>query len=144
MMADLNVILKNNIFNNTGWGIDIDGWNNTINVNTVKDNENGIRIRNTYHTKIVENNFENNSIYLYLSGGNLITKNNFYRSHASFSITGNNHNIWTGNYWDKPRFLLKPIMGEIGQVLPGNNYIHRLPWMNFDWHPAQDPITSQE
>lgn len=139
IVSSYNTITKNNILNNQYWGIEVDRYNNTVYANTIKDNWGGIRIEEAYNTKITENNFENDSIYLYLSGNTLITKNNFYQSHASFSNTGYNHNIWIGNYWDKSRLLPKPIIGEIGQVLPGNNYIHRLPWVNFDWFPAQKP-----
>jgi parallel beta-helix repeat protein len=125
--------------NNEYWGLEVDRNNNTVYANTIKDNWGGIRIEEAYNTKIIENNFENDSIYLYCSGNTLITKNNFYQSHASFSNTGYNHIIWIGNYWDKSRLLPKPIIGEIGTLLSGNGYIHRLPWVNFDWFPAQKP-----
>ena len=33
---------------------------------------------------------------------------------------------WLGNYWDRPRFLPKPIFGIMAMI----------PWFNVDWRPA--------
>ena len=36
------------------------------------------------------------------------------------------------NYWNRPRFLPKPIFGSRG-------FIGIIPWVQFDWHPAKEP-----
>ncbi len=44
----------------------------------------------------------------------------------------NYKNIWNENYWNRPRFLPKLIFGRIG-------IYYLAPWINVDWHPAQEP-----
>jgi hypothetical protein len=41
-------------------------------------------------------------------------------------------NKWNQNYWNQPSILPKIIPGRLG--LGG-----RIPFINFDWHPAQEP-----
>jgi hypothetical protein len=40
-------------------------------------------------------------------------------------------NKWDGNFWNEPRDKPVVIFGSVGLVL--------LPWINVDWHPAQEP-----
>jgi len=144
MGSDYSTIVKNKIFNNTGLGIRLKGGRNTINTNIIKDNTGGIRIEHAYENKIIENNFQNNNIELYLSGTNLITKNNFFQSSASFSYAGQSKNIWRGNYWNESRFLPKPIMGRMGYTFDhGQQYLPLWSWVNFDWFPAKEPYEIQ-
>jgi hypothetical protein len=70
-------------------------------------------------------------IFLYDSPYNKINYNNFYQNivDASFTsaLVGND---WNHNYWNRPRILPKPVIGTIYGFFP---------WINFDWHPANEP-----
>ena len=83
---------------------------------------------------ITGNNIISNvyGIYFEKSCGNKILINNFIdnQRHAFFM---NCKNTWDANYWNRPRFLPKPIFGfmKIGSI--------SIPWVNFDLHPASKP-----
>jgi parallel beta-helix repeat protein len=142
ILSDFTTITENKIFNNQGQGIYLWGNSddNTIFANTIKDNGGGIRIKESYYMNITKNNFENNGINLFISSGNLISKNNFFQCSASFSYVRGSNNIWKGNYWNRPRLIPKPIIGQIGDtILHGTVYIPRFPWVNFDWFPTKEP-----
>lgn len=93
---------------------------------------------------ITKNNFENNKNYgLYIEGiTNIISKNNFINNKVSFVTELYYYfalrNSWEKNYWGRSMFLPKPIIGKFSVILPTN-----LPWINFDWHPAQKPYIIQ-
>lgn len=48
------------------------------------------------------------------------------------------NNKWSRNYWDRPRLLPKPIIGTRRIVINEDLFLD-IPWVNFDWHPAQEP-----
>jgi parallel beta-helix repeat protein len=129
--------------------------NSTISYNMLESNTDcAIYIFNSSHNRIVKNKMIHNfyNIFLAYSDYNNISQNsiencsfcNTYFYHANHcSILKNNfinyqicalfsccRNTWEGNYWNEPRFLPKPIFGVIGQY-------GLIPWVNFDWHPAQ-------
>ena len=65
-------------------------------------------------------------------------KNNFIKNlfREAYQI-GNkflhHKNNWSGNYWNRPRVLPKPIFGRIGV------FFMLIPLINFDWFPAKEP-----
>jgi hypothetical protein len=46
-------------------------------------------------------------------------------------------NTWDRNYWGRPRLLPKPLFGWIG-------FFGLIPFVIFDWHPAQEPYDITE
>ena len=87
--------------------------NNTISYNTLQKNGGGI--------------------ILFTSNNNKINYNNFYGNSIDARFIWSNSNNWNYNYWNRIRFLPKPILGFTGK----NNLV--IPLINFDWHPAQEP-----
>jgi parallel beta-helix repeat protein len=87
--------------------------NNTISFNTLQNNGEGIILFTSYNNKI--------------------NNNNFYGNSKDASFVWSNSNNWNYNYWNRARLLPKPILGFTGKNLP------IIPWVNFDWHPAQEP-----
>ncbi|UCF12929.1 MAG: right-handed parallel beta-helix repeat-containing protein [Thermoplasmatales archaeon] len=80
--------------------------------NDIINNHRGVETTSQY-TTIIRNNFRNNSIS------------------ALFYFWGF-FNKWDRNYWNRPRLLPKPIFGSRGVIFT-------IPWIQFDWHPAQEP-----
>ncbi len=144
--SDNNIICFNEIFNHikhpykhfsSGILIENSDSNNITN-NNIHDNQLGIVCFNSDKSKILYNIFLENTasgIHLYDSFSNFINFNNFIESGAFFAfhvlispriIFPNN---WNHNYWGEPRIFPKPILGAVSI----------LPWVKFDWHPAQAP-----
>ena len=69
-------------------------------------------------------------IYLSFSGDHNINYNNFYQNIVDASYNSAGRIDWNYNHWNRPRILPKPIIGTI---------LYYYPWINFDWHPAQEP-----
>jgi parallel beta-helix repeat protein len=108
-------ILRNRISNCSEFGIDIGGGGlNTFQFNTFENNYVGLHIYMSVLNKIKQNNFINNTYQAsYNLGLSLMAGNRFFR-----------------NYWDRPRLLPYPIKGSVLLIVP---------WVSFDWHPAQEP-----
>jgi len=139
-------IYRNNIYENKEIGIfimegNVKIFNNSIYKNGVGGLYNGgILLQDCLNNITITDNDirENNQYGLYLirSSMNSIIKNNFinntinaYFLHRAF------FNHWSENYWDRPRILPYPIFGIVwGQLIK-----LVVPWVNFDWHPAQEP-----
>lgn len=127
-----NSIFGNIITNNT-WGILTGTFciNDVISLNNISYNKMyGIIAMNCFNYKITKNNFI----------GNLINARFAYFLLGAFT-SGFEYKVlrdirstikWDGNYWNKPRSLPKPISGR----LPPSGAI---PWVQFDWNPAQEP-----
>jgi parallel beta-helix repeat protein len=154
-------ISYNDIINNS-YGIDLEllYWggllcsNNTIFQNNISRNEHGITLYNRgsmkgnggtgdwgirYNT-IVENNIAYNAkgieITNYMRHGigfNTFSHNNFIGNTQTVNLENTIYNHWVGNYWETPRLLPYPIIGKI------MIFRHIIPWINFDWHPTQEP-----
>jgi hypothetical protein len=117
------VHIHNNNISNNGNGYNFNGGvmiqncikKVTIEHNTIKSNDkNGINTIRSNFNRIIENNFFENEYNAYLEG-------------LCFS------NKWIGNYWDNWKgFGPKMIFGRLW-------YFGLLPWINFDWNPAQEP-----
>lgn len=114
--SDNNTIKGNTAQNNTYYGIVLDSSNsNTIIENTVQyNNYYGIILNSSNNNVIKHNNFINNRRHAFFMKWNVI---------PSF-------NLWHENYWDDwPLMIPRPIRGRM----------RGLPWINIDWHPAQEP-----
>ncbi|MCD4664039.1 MAG: right-handed parallel beta-helix repeat-containing protein [Bacteroidales bacterium] len=110
-----NQIFGNNISLNKYSGIELcKSGTNLISRNTISDNDEGIVITN--------------------SESNLILENNFIKNRRNARLSYATENRWRNNYWDRPRFLPKPIFG-IGVAFNFTSF----PWVNFDWNPAKEP-----
>ena len=126
-IADNNIITDNIIANNR-YGIFLKSSSfNNINRNTISNNIYGIYL--------------NHIVYFYMWWGyinsheNNVIKNNFIgnRIHASFLLMPCK-NDWNSNYWENWKgYGQKFIFGRIGI------FYGRIPWINFDWHPAKEP-----
>ena len=51
-----------------------------------------------------------------------------------------NKNVWDGNYWGRPRFLPKIIIGYLRYERGPPDPSIPIPFINIDWHPAKEPI----
>jgi len=153
-------IISNNYIEYTMFGIYFSSllfhcpYDNDIIENYINSCLRGIYLRNSYGGSISNNTFIKNSIGIELerSHPEIISRNYFIEnSYCGLSISGhgfnkiiqntfmnntqnaffNNcfYNVWESNYWGKPRMLPYPIFG----------FIFFFPWVNFDWHPAQEP-----
>ncbi len=150
-------ISYNEIINNS-YGIDLEiSWdacycnNNTIYQNNISRNEYGITLynkgdmRGTGGFGITDNNIvENNITYnvkgieifnhrFHGIGFNTFSHNNFSGNTQTVNLENTIYNRWVGNYWETPRLLPYPIIGKI------MIFQHIIPWINFDWNPAQEP-----
>jgi parallel beta-helix repeat protein len=111
-----NIVSGNTIINNNYSGFRIIGsLDNTISGNNLVNNEIGVRLEYSSNNKIISNNFLENRQRIALFFGKNI-------SHC--------RNTWDENYWDESRILPKAIFGRMNV----------LPWINFDWNPAKEPI----
>jgi len=149
-----NTITDNNISDNF-CGINHESFssNNIITGNSISNNWAGIHFEFSSSNNITGNKFNSNqgSILFWCSSSNIITGNDILNSsrEAIWMVAFSNKNIieknnfidnwmhaliyiswrntWDGNYWDNwIGFGPKPIFGCI-------------PWVQFDWHPAQEP-----
>ena len=159
--ASSNSIIKENTITNHLWGIQCsDSSNHIIYGNIITNNYlgislsncsnfeiNGNRIINTSwygvwlkdssnNNNILRNSIVNSSeygVYFYYSFFNVVKENNFIKNNRSAFFENSLVNRWVRNYWERPRLLPYPIFGKmkLGNIT--------FPWMNFDWHPAQEP-----
>ncbi|MBE3120630.1 MAG: right-handed parallel beta-helix repeat-containing protein [Thermoplasmata archaeon] len=133
----------NNIFENTNYGILVSESNAKIYGNHIYNNgiggflDGGILLQDcTNNITVYDNNIETNNqygLYLLRSSANSITKNNFIQNkYNAYFLQFSLFNHWNGNYWtDWVGLGPKLIKGKLGEVF--------VPWVNFDWRPAQEP-----
>jgi len=136
-----NILRENAIIENTGTGIDLmtDAIDNKIMDNMVYKNTLGINISGSLNA-IYHNIISNNSYGINISYGsnNDIYCNNFLLNikNAGFKVMfSDRYNKWNNNYWDRPRVLPQLILGKMRL----KNQMFAIPWLNLDWHPAQEP-----
>jgi hypothetical protein len=68
---------------------------------------------------------------------NLIFRNNIIGNNYSAYFKNSYPNFWFGNFWDDwNKSFPRPIFGEV-ELQRLNDRI--IPWVQFDWHPAQEP-----
>ena len=144
-----NIISKNKGFPEYelgGHGVKISSGKMTnlvVHNNVISENGNlakfsaGICI-STKSSIVIKNNMissnEEYGIYLLYSSGHDILENNFISNRKNVFFvryTGEQKNIWNGNYWNRPRILPKIIFGKVDTTRM------KLPWIECDWHPAQ-------
>jgi parallel beta-helix repeat protein len=139
-----STIIWNNISNNNWSGIiSLNTNNHSIMHNLIRNNENGIHLVSSNNGSIATNYIINNverGIRIDNSYGNTITHNNFINNGRQASFFFSIKNNWNGNYWNRPWFLPKPIFGiGIGFIFLGRIRWFPIPWVNFDFRPAQEP-----
>jgi parallel beta-helix repeat protein len=142
-----NVIISNNsIFSNKEYGIYLTGVSlSRINGNLIFNNNNGFGFTgnnlNIFENSITGNH--NTGINALSPYGNKILRNNIYNNSRNAKLNYNflheliwhglswilNKNTWEGNYWGAIYKVPQPIYGNFGII----------PWINYDWHPAQEP-----
>ena len=148
----------NNIISDNELGISLStGKIGSIYENRISNNKVGINIRSEggyiYHNQITDNK---RGIYAENTGAK-ISFNNFINNtiHALSCVAIDIYDIpvlqtkrrWNDNYWDNwSSKIPKPIMGFWIAVIwvPFHSIwipipIGPFPWINFDWHPAQEP-----
>ena len=152
-----NSIEKNNISNNSEYGVALaySSNNNMVNENIINNNMDvGIICFNAYNNTATRNiisdnqeygiyaeylsnnnTFSENSItnnrngtYFHNSSDNIINYNNFIKNKRNANFK-DCRNIWNNNYWNRPRFLPKLIFGKIDSKLR----------IEVDWHPRLLP-----
>jgi parallel beta-helix repeat protein len=113
-----NLLYSNQIIGNINTsygyiGIELnDCYNNTIRKNKITDYKFGVFLKDSDVNKVEKNTFLDNIVC-----ARFIDCDNF----------------WSENYWERKRFLPKPIFGinTIYNIIPR--------FFEFDWHPAQEP-----
>jgi len=126
-----NSIFGNTITDNT-WGI-LTGFhsiNDIISLNNISYNFYGILAMNCLNYEIIKNNFIGNNwsaLFVYSLPG-IFLFGIQYKTLRYIRSTIK----WDGNYWNKPRSLPKPILGQFPPI-------GMMPWVQFDWHPAKEP-----
>jgi len=119
---------------------------NTVSNNIIENNTNGLYLedhanRNDIFSNTIKNN--TNGVNLSNSDSNSIKRNNFIENdlHACFDTAFRNH--WLRNYWEGDILPPARIDGMISFYKTDywGNIIWELhiPWVNFDWRPAQEP-----
>jgi parallel beta-helix repeat protein len=125
---------------------------NVIKNNTIDNNEQGVFIYGTYgwgcDNTLERNYISNNDLGIdMLSGimggasGNKFYQNTFLENTRNVRFALYDDNNWEQNYWGRARFIPYPIFGwkHPGNVL-GDIFLNlKIPWIEIDWHPAQEP-----
>jgi parallel beta-helix repeat protein len=145
--------VENNFIHDNDWGMEISTfylYHVNVNNNTFLNDSNALDMMYGNNDSVVERNWFHKCGYalsLYQCHRLIIRYNNFTSNERAVvpvdaslnnisqnNFIGNRHyvksilsrNIWWGNYWNRPRFLPKIIVGI-------------LPFIQFDSHPAQKP-----
>ena len=146
----------NNLSGNTWFGIMVGGGlifqrlsSITIHDNIITGNgregatgDGGIYLQNCKNCVTVKNNNiianNPNGVYLSMSCGNTIVENNFVdniQNAGLHQLSITNH--WDNNYWDDWEGLTSGV--KLPKVIRGKLWARWIPWVNFDWHPAEEP-----
>jgi nitrous oxidase accessory protein len=135
--------IENNVVTENIDGICLENssWN-YIQRNTLKNNQNAISLKSySKQNKIKSNDIQNNSIKGLLlersCDKNTIDKNNFIKNNKHAFFINSFKNSWDENYWDN--WIGIKINLSIFQKFPKVIISSSIPWINFDWHPAQEP-----
>jgi len=139
-VAQNNIISQNTIMSNR-WGLRLSSGlvNTKISDNNITGNhEVGLQIYQASKIEITRNNFIDNSVNAYFGASMVLRYPRFMQ------------NKWDNNYWDESKNAPVRINGTFYFIpfprLPFSisfpNYefnFKELPWVAFDWHPAQEP-----
>jgi parallel beta-helix repeat protein len=136
-----NNTISHNTVRSNRWGIELNSGpvNTKISDNNITDShETGVQIVDASKTEITRNNFIDNSENAYFMAVMVIR-------YPRFML-----NSWDNNYWGEPKKTPVRINGDFYFIpfprIPidisfGNFSLNQyeLPWIAFDWHPAQEP-----
>jgi parallel beta-helix repeat protein len=138
-----NEIISKNVFNNNNYGIYLINTDySSIFNNILQDNSIGFYIANfapfqgiCESNNVKYNNFNSNEIGVKIENGekNFFYNNNFIDNGVGLTFWNPYLNNFNYNYWDKPRYLPKLLIGTIGHAY------FQIPGFAFDWHPAKEP-----
>jgi parallel beta-helix repeat protein len=136
-----SLIVSNNTILDCSYGIvNVITGNVTITQNRIDGNGEGAGIEfqaAMFKNYIIRNSITNNSvgINLMFTLFTVVQENNLLENQQQAFFTSSFFSKWQQNYWNKSRLLPKIIQGQFGGML-----IHkRIPVLNFDWRPAQEP-----
>jgi len=144
------VLCSNNLIINCSKGIEAECDHNQFSDNIIRGCSLGIRVFQGESNQILSNNFEDCEVAIYLELGRntTISKNNFINYSKNdywweHSLL-RGKNSWTENYWSTWKGVgPQPIRGicDIGIFVPIYPFFINFPmrWLEFDWHPAQEP-----
>jgi parallel beta-helix repeat protein len=128
------IISLNEQFGIVIYGNRLQSSNNIVSSCIISNNGEGIFPDDTTNNSIIKNNITDNNIYgihLAYASDNEINENNLIDNSKNAYFKGIFHNSWSNNYWDKSIIIgMKIILGKV--------FI--LPWLNFDWNPADEPF----
>jgi len=133
--------ISDNIIENNGYGIYGITQRTIIEGNIIQSNDNGIHLYACWRNKIIRNRISDNSngVRIEYGSNNTVSFNNFIdnKRDVGFNVfSGDRHNNWNYNYWQRPRIFPKIIFGKIRL---GNTRLN-IPWINFDRYPARKPF----
>ena len=124
-----HVTVDNNTFLNDNVGLDLNYgmYGSVFEHNIFHDCGNALNLYICQGLTFQHNNLTDNSraIYSAESKADLISQNNLIGNHRNV-LSLLSRDTWRGNYWDEPLSHPKLILGI-------------LPFIQFDWHPAQQP-----
>lgn len=130
-----NLVTNNKVSSHEQIGIWISATdNNTIQLNTIRDNREGIIIGSSCKNLVLENNIYNNKINAMVDGDTL-----------GLLLDKWLDNTFDGNYWGRPRLFPKPIFSACMLMIPTFILLSfRLfpvfvPMVVFDMTPAKEP-----
>jgi len=127
-----NNIIENNTFNGYNrYGIR-GGYYGCVQYNDFIDCGTGVLW--WFGPNIVNNNFINCNLGITLvrsNNGNIKNNNFINNGQNAFFSTFSLRNTWDKNYWNGPQ--------DSPYVIKGKLFFLIIPWVNFDWHPAQEP-----
>ncbi len=135
-----NKILANTLSFCQSWAIVLsNSTHNEISSNKIYGRIGGVEIAYySNYNRITLNNISASfmeSIFIDWSNFNEIHQNNLLKKTKNAGFSHSFRNNWSDNFWNKPR--------TIPQLIIGNIYFANLnryfPWINLDWHPAQEP-----
>jgi parallel beta-helix repeat protein len=139
-LTSRDVIIVNNTFTNNKIGIKLFRSKNlTITNNNVNKNLFGIVVSESPPGIIKRNSISKNFVGLKIGSAHiLISQNNFLRNliQATFILESSEYDSveWVGNYWNRPRFLPKPIIGRTFLPPPSIEFK-----VMYDLNPALKP-----
>ncbi len=129
-----NISIKENVITTSAQGIvSENAINMSIEGNSIRRNNLGLSFAYDSYTSVTRNIFlDNNKTVVY------------YWAFFSRSSIHNKVPRFDMNFWDRTQKAPYPVIGRwsIGKTSPIYNPLNILPWVTFDWHPAQGPKIS--
>ncbi len=126
-----NITIKENIISNSAQGIvSENSINMTIEENHIQHNTLGLSFLYDAYTSVKKNTFQDNN------------KTVIYQwAFFPFSRLTNKVPQFDQNFWDQPQKSPYPVVGRWSIFKPCVFFepLNILPWVTFDWHPAQEP-----